>query len=169
MPVLSAIRVICVIRGCFPEKITPQDARTSYALRRQLLCHLQYQPLRGLPIDARVGDRLAVDQRIQGPRKRLLAGQQVAFQHGAEHRRGAGGPQAGDVPQDFRLPAGVFAAVAVAAVDQNRLIQSRLRQQPFGFGDMFGGVIRPVVAAAQDDVAVRDCRWSRRPKPLRRR
>lgn len=50
---------------------------------------LQDNPLCRFPVEARIGDRQAVLELIEWLGKRLVAGLQIAFQHGSHNGRGA--------------------------------------------------------------------------------
>ena len=71
-----------------------------------------------LPVDAGVGDALAVDQRLAGD-ELLRAGDEVALKHDTDDVAVAGGDLSGDVAADEGLARVVFVAVGVAAVDHD--------------------------------------------------
>jgi len=73
---------------------------------------------RGFPVDAAVGDALAVDQRL-ARHDILTARDQVTLHHDAGDAGLAVGYLAGDICSDERLVLGLFAAVGVAGIDHD--------------------------------------------------
>ena len=70
------------------------------------------------PVDAGVGDALAVDERLAGD-EFLRAGDEIALDHDADDAAVAGGDLRGDVVADDGLAAVVLVAVGVAEVDHD--------------------------------------------------
>ena len=94
-----------------------------------------------VPADAGVGDALAVDQFAAGD-ELLRSGDQIAFKHHADDAAIAGGDLRGDIAADGGLAGVVLAAVGVAAVDHDARRQAGLLEQPAGFVDRGGIVVR---------------------------
>ena len=111
-----------------------------------------------LPVNAGVGDALAVDKRLAG-NELLRARDQVALKHNADDIAIAGGHLCGDIAANDRLAEVVFITVGVAAVDHDAGLEAGFFHFLGSFGDAVGGVVDHFAAAAQDDVAFRDCPW----------
>lgn len=54
-----------------------------WKFRLQLCCGLAHNALGGLPIDALIGDGLAVGELVEGLGELLIPGDEVAFEHGS--------------------------------------------------------------------------------------
>ena len=77
------------------------------------------------PVDAGVGDALAVDERLAGDQF-LCAGNQVALEHDTDDVAVAGSDLIGDVAADQGLSGVVLETVGVAAVEiSNGCVQLR--------------------------------------------
>lgn len=112
-----------------------------------------------LPVEAGVGDALAVDEGLAGD-ELLRAGDQIALDHDAHNPSIAAlaagaGDLAGDIVADDGLAAIVFAAVGMGEVDHDAGRKAGFFHLGRGLGDAFGGVVGRAPAAAQDDVAIR--------------
>ena len=111
-----------------------------------------------LPVDAGVGDALAVDQRLAG-NKLLRAGDEIALDHDAENaliaaRALRAGDLGGDIVTNEGLAAIILAAVGVGEVDHDARREAGFFHLGSGFGYALGGVVDCAAAAAQDDVAI---------------
>src|SRR5690606_22594604 len=110
----------------------------------------------GVPVDARVGDRLAVVELVGLAEGQVLTSRlDEALEHQSDDALLAGLDALGDIGDDVDLLVVVLAAVAVARVDDDTLGQTGLAQAGHGVGHGLGVVVRAGAAAAQDDVAVR--------------
>ena len=116
---------------------------------RQLL----QQRFRVFPADAGVGDALPVDERFAGF-EFLRAFDQMAFDHHAEDVLLASGDLRGDVSGGIELAFVLFVAVGVAAINHDFVLHAGAAQRGDRFTHVGGAVVRTVVAAAQDEVAV---------------
>ena len=92
------------------------------------------------PVDAGVGDALAVDEGLAGD-EFLCAGDQVALNHDADDVRLSCGDLRGYVVADDGLAAVVLVAVGVAEVDHDAGLEAGLLHLRGGFGDAVGGVV----------------------------
>src|SRR6266481_4795622 len=114
---------------------------------RQLGQHAE----RRVPPHARVRDRLPVAQRATGGQI-LTALHEEALHHHADDRRLTARDLARDVVADYRLPAVILAAVAVAAVDHQPRGQAGVAERRGGLADVGRVVVRAALPTAQDDV-----------------
>jgi len=105
------------------------------------------------PVDAGVGDALAVDERFAGD-ELLCACDEVAFEHDADDAFVACGDLAGNVAADSELLSMVFVAVGVAAVDHDLRAYAGFFHLLAGVFHGSGVVVGGVAATAQDDVGV---------------
>ncbi len=92
------------------------------------------------PVDAAVGDALAVDERLAGD-ELLRAGDEIALDHDADDVAIAGGDLRGDVVADDGLAAIILAAVGVAEVDHDARRDAGLLHVRGGVGNAVGGVV----------------------------
>ena len=114
------------------------------------------QQFRGLvPADAGVGDGHAVAQLARVVAERLLALEQVALDHQADHTHVAGVALRKHVAERDRLERVVLVRVGVAAIDEHLARQPGALEAIVDGVHVVSGVVRPVGAAAQHHVAVR--------------
>ncbi len=106
-----------------------------------------------VPADAAVGDGNSVLEVCFGLGEGLVAGVEVALDHGADHGI-IGEALAHDFFEDGGLTAGFFGAVGVVAVDHDGGFESGIEECFAGFGDVLGGIVGAAGTAAEDDVAV---------------
>ena len=78
-----------------------------------------------VPVDAGVGNALAVGERLTG-NELLRAGNQIALEHHPDYVRIAPGNLGGDVSADNRLTVVILAAVSVAAVNHDARLKPGL-------------------------------------------
>ena len=90
---------------------------------------------RSLPIDAAVGDGHAVFQLRLLHRKRLVAGEEIAFEHGPDDGFVSVLDLTHDVLEYAWLQFRVLSAVAMAAIDHDRLRQASFLQVGDGASD----------------------------------
>ena len=105
------------------------------------------------PVDAGVGDALAVDERLAGD-ELLRAGDEIALDHRADDVAIAGSDLRGHVAADNRLAAVVLLAVGVAEVDHDARSNACALHERRGFGHALRRVVHGLSASAQDDVAI---------------
>ena len=111
------------------------------------------EDLAGLvPVDAGVGDALAVDERLAWDDV-LAAFDEMAFDHDAGDGVVSGADLAGDVVGDGGLVAVVLIGVAVGAIDHDGGDEAGFLEESGDLGDGGGVVIGAGFAAAEDDVA----------------
>ena len=111
------------------------------------------EDLAGLvPVDAGVGDALAVDERLAWDDV-LAAFDEMAFDHDAGDGVISGADLAGDVVGDGGLVAMVLVGVAVGAIDHDGGDEAGFLEESGDLGDGGGVVIGAGFAAAEDDVA----------------
>ena len=106
------------------------------------------------PVDARVGDGDAVAQVFFRLGEGLVAGAEVAFDHGAHDAVVAADDLCEDLADDFGLALGLFRGVVVRAVDQDGFGEPGFGEELLGLGDVRGRVVRAGGAAAENDVAI---------------
>src|SRR5580658_8762220 len=105
------------------------------------------------PVDAGVGDALAVDERLAWC-ELLRAGYEIALNHHAHNALLARRHLAGYVVADERLAAIVLAGVGVTEVDHDAGRGPRLFHLSDSVGNTSGSVVHHFAAAAQNDVRV---------------
>ena len=116
-------------------------------------CQLLQQCFRVFPAEAGIGDALSVGEWFAGF-EFLCAFDQMAFDHHAEDVLLASGDLRGDVSGGIELAFVLFVAVGVAAINHDFVLHAGAAQRGDRFTHVFGAVVRAVVAAAQDEVAV---------------
>ena len=105
------------------------------------------------PAEAGISNALPVGERL-ACLQFLRTGDEVAFYHHAEDVVVAGGDLRGNVSAGDELAFVLFAAVGVAEVNHDFFADARFAQRRFGCLHVFGAVVRAVITAAQDEVAV---------------
>ena len=106
-----------------------------------------------VPVDAGVGDALAVNQGLAG-NEFLRASDEIALDHDADDVAIALGDLRGHVVADDGLAAVILAAVGVAEVDHDAGRDAGLPHERGGFSNAIGGIVYGFAAAAQNDVAI---------------
>ena len=108
----------------------------------------------GWPVDAGVGDGDAVAQVFFRLGEGLVAGAEVAFDHGAHDAVVAADDLREDLADDVRLALGFFGGVVVRAVDQDGFGEPGFGEELLGLGDVRGRVVGTGGAAAENDVTI---------------
>jgi len=108
----------------------------------------------GGPVDALVGDGLAVGELVEGLGEVLVAGHEVAFEHGADDGFVAGDALGDDFLEDGGHALVVLAAVGVGGIDHEVGGDAGILEDGHGMGDAGGVVVGSAGSAAEDDVAV---------------
>lgn len=103
-------------------------------------CQLFEHGLGLSPVDAAVGDALAVDERLAGD-ERLGSSDQVALNHHALDAAISGGDLCGYIVADDGLTLVVLAAVGVAEVDHDAGLDAGLQHLRGSFSDALGVVV----------------------------
>src|SRR5438034_3041744 len=151
-PIRPTPRTASLIRGCVDwESVGVRVGNQPSRL------HRAGEPVedhgRSLPIEAGVRDRLPVDEPASGVEV-LAAGDDERFEHDPDDRAVPGGDLLGDPLGSGHLSVWILGAVAVRRVDHESLGHVGGAEQLDGPRDVGGRVVRPVVAAAEDHVAV---------------
>ena len=111
--------------------------------------------LRGVPIDAGIGNRDAIAQLGDGLGEWLAAGAQVAFDHRSDEALRAAVHLRNKGTKDLRLALRVLGGIVVGTVDEDRGREAGLGEERFRLPDMIGREVGAGGTAAQDDVAIR--------------
>ena len=106
-----------------------------------------------VPADAAVGDGNSVLEVCFGLGEGLVAGVEVALDHGADDGF-VGEALAHDFFEDSGLTTGFLGAVGVVAVDHDGGFESGIEEGFAGFGDVLGGIVGAFGSASEYDVAV---------------
>lgn len=106
-----------------------------------------------VPADAAVGDGNSVLEVCLGLGEGLIAGVEVALDHGADDGF-VGEALAHDFFEDSGLTTGFLGAVGVVAVDHDGGFESGIEEGFAGFGDVLGGIVGTVGTASEYDVTV---------------
>ncbi len=108
----------------------------------------------GGPVDALVGDGLAVGELVEGLGEVLVAGDEVAFEHRSDDGFVAGDALGEDFLEDAGHALVVLAAVGVGGIDHEVWGEAGLFEDGHGGGDAGEVVVGTVGSTAEDDVAV---------------
>mmetsp|Transcript_25753 Transcript_25753/g.61161 ORF Transcript_25753/g.61161 Transcript_25753/m.61161 type:complete len:439 (+) Transcript_25753:348-1664(+) len=139
------------LEACAARLATGQRAPRSHRLRKRLQ-HL----FGGVPVDAGVGDALAVLQRLPAILEGLglVARHQIRLHHHSQHRPGASGDLAREFGSDEGLVGVEFLAVAMRAVHHHAAVHLGLVEACNGSSDRAFVVVGRIRAAAEDEVTV---------------
>lgn len=110
--------------------------------------------LGGVPVDATIGDGNAIFEICHRLGECLTAVVEIALHHRADDT-GVDEALAYDLSENFRLAAGVLAAVGVAAIRHDGGDEACCCQLVAGHCNLVGAEVRAMRAAAQYDVAIR--------------